>query len=105
VPALFTASGGGSGQAEALNQNGTLNSAANPAAAGSTVALFATGAAGSMLAVTIQGESAAVQSVSTATAGVEQIDVQIPTGLASGTASVVLVSDGVSSPPVTIAIH
>lgn len=106
VPALFTASGGGSGQAEALNRNGTLNSAANPAAAGSTVTLFATGAAaGSMLAVTIQGESAAVQSVSTATAGVEQVNVQIPTGLTSGTASVVLVSDGVSSPPVTIAIH
>jgi uncharacterized protein (TIGR03437 family) len=107
APALFTASGAGSGEAEALNQNGSLNSAANPAVAGSTVTLFATGiAAGSMLSVTIQGVSAAVQSVSTATPGVAQISVQVPAGLASGPAPVVLQSNGVTSPPgVTIAIQ
>jgi uncharacterized protein (TIGR03437 family) len=106
APALFTASNAGSGQAEALNQNGSLNSAANPAVAGSTVTLFATGiAAGSILSVTIQGVSAAVQSVST-TPGVAQISVQIPTGLTPGAAPVALQSAGVTSPPgVTIAIQ
>jgi uncharacterized protein (TIGR03437 family) len=107
APALFTASNAGSGQAEALNQNGSLNSAANPAVAGSTVTLFATGiAAGSILSVTIQGVSAAVQSVSTTTPGVAQISVQIPTGLTPGAAPVALQSAGVTSPPgVTIAIQ
>lgn len=41
-PALFTM-GEGIGQAAALNADGTLNSAANPAARGSFVVLFATG--------------------------------------------------------------
>jgi len=42
VPALFTVSGGGT-QAAALNEDGTLNSPANPAPRGSVVTLFATG--------------------------------------------------------------
>ncbi|MGP8243002.1 MAG: hypothetical protein ACLQVN_00615 [Bryobacteraceae bacterium] len=107
APALFTASDAGSGPAEALNQNGTLNNAANPAVAGSTITLFATGtAAGSTLSVTIQGVSAAVQSASVTTPGVTQISVQVPSGLTAGAASVVLQSAGVASPPgVTIAIH
>jgi uncharacterized protein (TIGR03437 family) len=42
APALFTIAGG-TGQAAALNQDGTLNSAANPADRGSVVVLFATG--------------------------------------------------------------
>lgn len=41
---VFTADGSGSGFAAALNQDGTLNSPANPAARGSVVALYATGA-------------------------------------------------------------
>jgi uncharacterized protein (TIGR03437 family) len=106
APALFTASGAGTGQAEALNQNGSLNSAANPAAAGSTVTLFATGlATDSMPVVVVQGLTAPVQSVSAAH-GVVQIVVQIPGILTAGAASVFLASDGVASPPgVTIAIQ
>ena len=42
APAIFTVSGG-SGQALATNEDGSLNSAANPAARGSVVTLFATG--------------------------------------------------------------
>ncbi len=42
-PGLFTVSQDGRGQALALNQNGVLNSAANPAARGSVVQLFGTG--------------------------------------------------------------
>jgi uncharacterized protein (TIGR03437 family) len=107
APGLFTVSNAGSGQAEALNSNGSLNSAANPAAAGSTVTLFATGVAtDSALAVTIAGESAAVQSISAASEGVVQIAVQIPTGLTSGAVPVVIQSAGISSPSgVTIAIR
>jgi uncharacterized protein (TIGR03437 family) len=42
-PAVFTMSNQPSGPAIALNQDGTLNSAANPAPAGSIVVLYATG--------------------------------------------------------------
>jgi len=44
TPALFTANESGSGQAAALNQNSSVNSAANPAKPGSTIVLYATGA-------------------------------------------------------------
>ncbi len=44
TPAVFTANASGSGQAAALNQNLSVNSAANPAKAGSTIVLYATGA-------------------------------------------------------------
>jgi uncharacterized protein (TIGR03437 family) len=43
APGIFTADRSGYGQAAALNQDGTLNSASNPAAQGSIVTLFATG--------------------------------------------------------------
>ena len=44
APGLFTADASGHGQAAALNQNLQANSAANPAAQGSLLSLFATGA-------------------------------------------------------------
>lgn len=43
APAIFTANASGIGQAAALNQNGTVNSASNPAKLGSTISLFVTG--------------------------------------------------------------
>jgi uncharacterized protein (TIGR03437 family) len=42
-PALFSLQAGGSGQALAMNQNGTLNSEANPAPKGSVVTLYGSG--------------------------------------------------------------
>ena len=42
-PALFTASQNGSGQGLVMNQDGTMNSASNPAAGGSTITLYGTG--------------------------------------------------------------
>ena len=42
-PALFTANQSGTGQVSAVNQDGTPNSASNPAAVGSVVSLYATG--------------------------------------------------------------
>jgi uncharacterized protein (TIGR03437 family) len=43
TPALFSASGLGGGQGAVLNQDGSVNSATNPASTGSLVSLFATG--------------------------------------------------------------
>ncbi len=40
---LFTADGSGTGQAAAINQDGTVNSASNPAPIGSVISLYATG--------------------------------------------------------------
>jgi uncharacterized protein (TIGR03437 family) len=42
-PAFFTSNAQGFGQLAAFNQDGTLNSAANPAARGSVIQLFGTG--------------------------------------------------------------
>ena len=42
-PGIFTMDSSGRGQAAALNQNGTLNSASNPASANSIIVLYATG--------------------------------------------------------------
>jgi uncharacterized protein (TIGR03437 family) len=43
APAFFTTSGDGRGQIAAINQDGTINSPANPAARGSVITLFGTG--------------------------------------------------------------
>ena len=43
VPGILTANASGSGQAVAVNQDGSLNSASNPAARGSVAILYATG--------------------------------------------------------------
>ncbi len=43
APGLFTASQNGAGQVAALNQDNSVNSASNPALAGSTVQLYGTG--------------------------------------------------------------
>jgi uncharacterized protein (TIGR03437 family) len=44
VPALFTVDGTGKGQAAVLNQDGSVNSTANPAPRGSVISVFLTGA-------------------------------------------------------------
>lgn len=44
VPGIFTLDGSGTGVIAAWNQDGSLNSSSNPAAAGSTVTMFLTGA-------------------------------------------------------------
>ena len=43
APGIFTSNGSGSGQAAAVNQNGTLNSLSAPALLGSVITLYATG--------------------------------------------------------------
>jgi len=44
VPAIFTYNSSGIGEAAVLNQDGTYNSIANPAARGSVITFYATGA-------------------------------------------------------------
>jgi len=107
-PALFTADGSGAGPAAALNQDGSLNSPTNPAAKGSTVVLFLTGAGeisppGSMematamsgrtrqpllpVAVYIDGRPASIAFNGQGTrvvSGVLQLNVQIPSNAPSG---------------------
>ena len=128
APGIFTADSTGSGQAAALNQDGTLNSASNPASAGSIITLYATGegqtnpggvdgkiANSSPYPAPIQpvsvliGDLAGVVQYAGAApslvAGVMQINVQVPTGIAASAAvPVVLTVGGVVSPAVTIAV-
>jgi trimeric autotransporter adhesin len=130
APGLFTADASGHGQAAALNQNLQPNSAANPAARGSLLSLFATGA-GQMspsatdgafngvsppsmpilqpVAVTIGGQQATVSAAIGApgqVAGMLEITVRVPTGIQPGNAVPVTLQIGGASAQsgVTVAI-
>jgi uncharacterized protein (TIGR03437 family) len=118
APGVFTADGSGRGQAAALNQDGTPNSPSAPAAAGSTISLFATGEgqtsppgvdgkpAGAVLptpvasvSVTIGGQAANVTYAGGAPgviAGVMQVNAVVP-NVVSGNAAVVVTIGGVAS--------
>jgi uncharacterized protein (TIGR03437 family) len=89
-PGLFTADRSGSGQAQALNEDGSPNSGANPASTGSVVSLFVTGAS---LPVRVQISGAEADIVYAGAAdgqpsGVIRVDARIPPGIASGDAPV-----------------
>jgi uncharacterized protein (TIGR03437 family) len=105
---LFTANSSGTGQASAVNQDGTLNAASNPAKAGSTISLFATGLGSSSLSVTIGGKTATIVPsgiLPAQNSGLTVIDVQIPSGIGTGQVPVVVQAGGVSSQSgVTIAV-
>jgi uncharacterized protein (TIGR03437 family) len=110
APGIFT-TGGAIGQAAALNQDGSLNSASNPAARGSVISLYATGQGSSTtnIVVTIDGYTAPLLYAGAAPGfpGLMQINAQIPSGfLPPGIQAVVLSVGGVNSQMgVTIAIH
>jgi uncharacterized protein (TIGR03437 family) len=127
APGVFTADRSGRGQAAAVNQDGTQNGAANPAAAGSELSLYATGEGQTLPAgvdgkpaaaplpqpvakvtVTIGGVAAEVRYAGGAPgliAGVMQVNVMVPAGV-SGTAPVVLTVGGVASQSgVTVAVR
>jgi uncharacterized protein (TIGR03437 family) len=119
-PGVFTVDATGTGQGSVVNQDGTVNSASNPAAAGSVVSIYATGAgqtspagvtggvAGSdpkapelPVTVTIGGVGATVQYAGSAPGEVEglmQVNAVVPLGVGPGPAVPVVVSvGGVSS--------
>ena len=132
APGIFTADSTGGGQAAALNQDGKLNNANNPALVGSVVTLFATGEGQTSslggvggvdgktasaapyaapiqpVSVTVGGLDAVVNyagAAPTLVAGVMQLNIQIPTGIAPGSSiPVVLTVGGVRSRQVTIAV-
>ena len=127
APALFTLDSSGQGQAAAINQDGSINSAAHPAAAGSYVTLYETGegqtspsgvdglpASSSLptpvlpVSVEIGGQTATIQYAGAApglVAGVMQINAQIPSGLPAGPVPVTAqVGIGSSQAGVTIAV-
>ena len=128
TPALFTSSGLGSGQASALNEDGTTNSPTNPESAGSLISFYATGlgqttppgtdgAISTVLAapnlpvsVLIGGLPAYVVYAGAAPGLVEgafQINVRIPPLAPSNTVVLVVlqVGDAVSPPDVWISVQ
>lgn len=113
-PALFTQTGTGTGAGSIVNADGTVNSAASPAPQGSYISVYGTGfgslnAAGSdglrhlaaNVTATIGGADAPVIYAGEApgeTIGLQQINIQVPTGLTSGTnAPIVLAANGRST--------
>jgi uncharacterized protein (TIGR03437 family) len=107
APALFTADSSGQGQAQALNPDGSVNSAATPAQAGGAISLFATGVGQTQSVVCmIGGQMANVQSAAPSLPGVTQISAQIPSGVQAGPSVPVTVQVGAvsSQAGVTIAV-
>ena len=128
APAIFTLDATGTGQAAIVNQDNSLNGAANPAARGSTISIYATGegettpagVTGSVssssgakpllpVAVKIGGIDAVVQYAGSApnlVAGLLQVNAVVPTSIAPGASVPVTVSVGGASSQrnVTIAV-
>jgi uncharacterized protein (TIGR03437 family) len=129
MPGIFTMNSSGSGPGAIVNQDGTVNSASNPATAGSYVFVYATGEgqtnpAGAdgkpngapapvpvaqPVTATIGGINAYVQyagGVPGLVAGVLQVNVLVPQGVASGGSIPVVLTVGGQSAQggVTVAI-
>jgi uncharacterized protein (TIGR03437 family) len=111
APGIFTTAGA-TGQAAAVNQDGTLNSASNPAARGSVVSLYATGqgsSAANNVTVNIAGYNTPLLYAGAAPGfpGLMQINAQIPSGFLPPGIQLVLLSVGAASSQagVTLAIY
>jgi uncharacterized protein (TIGR03437 family) len=121
-PSLFTQTGTGTGQGSILNLDSTINSASNPIAQGSYISAYGTGF-GSLnppgadglrhLAATVKatvgGANATVIYAGQApgeTSGLQQINIQVPTGIAPGpSAQIVLtVNEASTQAGVTVAV-
>jgi uncharacterized protein (TIGR03437 family) len=101
APGIFTIAGG-TGQAAATNQDGSVNSTANPAARGSVVSLYATGQGADAADANVQigGYSAAILYTGPAPGfpGLMQVNAQVPVGfLPTGIQPVQLSVSGASS--------
>jgi uncharacterized protein (TIGR03437 family) len=128
APGLFTLNGSGTGQAVAINPDGSVNGPDHPAKAGDYVALYGTGAGrmnpasqdgavnptapplpvpAATITATVGSQSVTPQFAGAApglVAGVIQVNVQIPTGLAAGAVPVVIQA-GTSSSPNGVTIY
>jgi astacin len=120
VPGFFTADASGEGAGAFLNEDGSLNSIANAAPAGSVVTLYATGL-GAMQPAMLDGQLASAPFAKPAipftvkiaereaeilyggaapglVAGVIQINARVPAGIAPGIVPVTIESGGARSP-------
>jgi uncharacterized protein (TIGR03437 family) len=127
APGIFSADTSGQGQGAILNQDFSYNSNSNSAAAGSIVALYATGegqtAPGGLdgqmaglpfpaprlpVSVTVDGQSADVLYAGAApgeVAGLMQINIRLPLGLAAGNIPITFSVGGTASQPgLTVAV-
>jgi len=120
APGIYTLTAGGSGQAAAVNRDGTVNGPFNPAANGTYVTIYFTGGGqtnppgvsgsvtGSVLkwltqaiSVTVGNQPATVQfdgSAPTFVDGVDQLNIQLASNTPSGAQSVVITIGGILSP-------
>jgi uncharacterized protein (TIGR03437 family) len=123
APGLFTIDFSGKGQVAAINQDNSINGSGHPANAGNIISLYLTGGGqtspsgsdGAMtpltqpflmpvlpVSVTIGGKPATVQiavAAPGAVAGLLQVNVLVPAGLAAGAQPVVVTIGGVPSQP------
>ena len=127
-PAVFTESSSGTGQGAILNQDYSVNSSTNPAAAGSAVMVYGSGAgqyqppiqdgvltganvSTVVLPVTAQVDGVTAQVLYAGTApgivaGVMQVNVMIPSGTRSGNVPITISVNGVASQNgVTVAVR
>jgi len=127
APGIFSADGSGQGQGAILNQDNSLNSQSNPAAAGSIVVLYATGEGqtgpggvdGQMagqpfpkpmlpVSVAVNKQNVEVLYAGAApgeVAGLMQINIRLPLGLVAGNIPVTLSVGGTASQPgLTVAV-
>lgn len=125
VPGIFTVNSKGTGQVVALNQDGTLNSASNPAPRGTIGTIYATGEGvrnppgttgalsganeAPLLPVTLTVDGVAAQLAYAASApgftGLMQVNFTVPETVQSGAAaSIILTVGGARSAPVTLAV-
>jgi uncharacterized protein (TIGR03437 family) len=116
APGLFTVDSSGKGQAAAVNNDGSVNGPSNPAKAGSTILLYATGAGQTSpttgvqilpVSVTIGSHTVSGGVVTRAIPGVIQIRTTIPTDVQTGSAVPVTIHAGdvYSQAGVTIAVQ
>ncbi len=127
APAIFAADATGTGPGLILNQDSSLNTAKNPAAAGSEIQILATGggtivggatdgalstSAGKQtlpVTATVGGKTATVVYAGPApdeVSGVMQVNLIVPPGLGSGPQPVILMVNGVASQSgITVAIQ
>ena len=128
-PAIFSLDSSGSGQAAALNQDGSLNGVLNPSSKGAVVSLYATGEGHTNpggidgqinissnprpvlpVSATVGGFPAAIlyaAAAPTQVAGMFQVNLRVPSEAASGPAVPVSITVGTKTSPkgVTIAVQ
>ena len=126
LPGVFTQNGSGSGLAAALNEDGSLNGAGNPAASGSVIVAFVTGFGADQLGiedraipqgadrfllnveVTVGGKKAEILYAGLTPgliSGVGQVNLRIPSGVPSGMAELKFTVQGVDSPPTLVSVR